>query len=136
MDKELTATLHSAGWSIAQCPDGGKGQVVSIRDQYLHRCSLISSSVTSTVGLSTLTKFADDIKLYSVVNMPEGQDTIQRPKRARAVGPGEPHRVQQIHLKRSCTQVMVTLPSVQAGDKRIERSQKRTWGYWWVASWT
>ena len=40
--------------------------------------SSISSSKISTVGSSTLIKFADDTKLWSVVYTLEGQDGIQR----------------------------------------------------------
>ena len=44
----------------------------------LDRCSLISSSVTLTVGLSALSTSVDATKLCGAVNTLEGQNAIQR----------------------------------------------------------
>jgi len=53
---------------FVQCPVEDQWWVVSLRNYYWDQCSWISS-MTSTAGSS---KFADNTKLYGVVNTPKG----------------------------------------------------------------
>ena len=83
-------------------------------------------------------QFADDAKLCGIVNMLEGQDTIQR----------DLDRLEQwaqVNLMRFSKSKFRVLdlshrnPRYQyrLEDERIEHSPARgTWGHWWMGTWT
>ena len=51
--------------------------MVFLKGQNWDQCSFFISDIDSGIKC-TLSKFADDIELCGVVNMPEGWDAIQR----------------------------------------------------------
>ena len=61
---------------------------------------LFNISDTDSEVKHTLGKFGDDTKLWGAVHASEREDAIHRDlDRALAVGPAEPHEVQQIQVR-------------------------------------
>ena len=62
----------------------------------------------------------------------------QRLRQAEAVGPDEPHEVQQIQVQAVAPGSWQPPLSLQAeGQKDLNTVLlERTWGYWWMAGWT
>ena len=85
----------------------------------------------------TLSKFADDTKMWGVVDTPEGWDAIQRDlNRLEQWGQGNLMRFNKtkckiLHLGHGNSHYQY-----KWGLKGLSATLiKRTWGYWWMGSW-
>ena len=92
MDEELAAGPKPQSGGQQLCLRRDQQQVLSPRGQYWDWLfNIFISDINGRVEC-TLGEFADDTKLFDVVNTPKGWDAIRQ---ARSVGTAEPHEVQQ-----------------------------------------
>jgi len=86
----------------------------------------------------TPSKFVDDTKLCVMWLTQEMGCHSERPRLTQAVGTDEPHEVQQSQVQSHAPGSRQPPLSVQAeGLKQLSTAlPERTWGYWWMASWT
>ena len=98
---------------------------------------LISSSVTNSRIECTLSKSADDTKLCGVVDTLEGRDAIQRDL-DRLGGPVWTSWSSTRPNTRSCACVRAIWSTNTGYIENGWRAAllRKTWGYWWMKSWT
>lgn len=58
------------------------------------------------------------------------------PRQAWAVSPGEPHEVQQNQMQDLAPALRQLPLPIQAGKGLSAALLRKTWGYWWLGSWT
>ncbi|PKU45719.1 rna-directed dna polymerase from mobile element jockey-like [Limosa lapponica baueri] len=113
---------------------GTGGFPIKSKCQMTRHHHVADSGIECTIG-----KFVDDTKLRCAVDTPEGQDAIHRDldklKKWAHVNLMrlKKAKCKVLHLGRGNSQY----PQYSLGDEGIENSPaKRTWGYWWMKSWT
>jgi len=126
--------------SLAQCLDGNQWQAVSPRGWCWGWYSLISSSLTLTVGLGAPSASLLMIRSCGVRLTWHTRRTgcyPGEPTQAWAEGPGEPHEVKQIHRRDLA-------PGLRQPKLPIEAGERKHWAQpcWeglrstWMESWT
>ena len=122
-----------------QCPDGDWWQVVSLSDPYWDQYCLISPSMTLTMGLSAPSASLQMTPSW-LVRSTHLRDEMS--SRGTWVSSRSGHMWTSWGsarpCARSCTWVGATQSINTGWAMKVLRAAlpRRTWGYWWMKSWT
>ena len=126
-------------WSMALCPGGGQWQVLPPRGLSWDWCSLISSSMTQTVGSSIPLSISwwHKVEQWRWYSRKKRMPPKCTQRKAQKVGSHEPNVVQQGQAQG----VVFGLGSLRCEYRQENNSLRavllrRTGGSWWTKTWT